>query len=528
MSSHSPSIDLSTQTPGQVSGGVLVLAVGTAGRGGKDASALVVHGTGTGTLPKKAESRILAAAEAVGFTGGAEEFARIPAVDGLKAPSLALVGVGSLDPADLTGQEPHRALESLRRAAGRVLRGLNGKNGGAHVVLGLPAPTPAALTALAEGAWLGAYAFTRHKASELSSPAVPAERVEILAAKRSSENKKALARAASVAAAVNRARDLVNESPNHLYPELFAQEVKAQGSDHKVKVTVYDDAYLRKNGFGGLIGVGQGSARPPRLVKVEYSGGARRAKHLAIVGKGITFDSGGISLKPAAGMEDMKSDMAGAAAAVQAVFAIADLGLPVKATAWLALAENMPSGAAQRPSDIISIYGGRTVEVLNTDAEGRLVMADALALASEDKPDLLLDVATLTGAQVIALGNRVSAVMGADAAREAVVAAAERAGEQVWPMPLPEELLPTLKSQAADLANVGKRPAGMLSAGVFLQQFVGDKDGKQTNDDDARIDWAHIDIAGPAYNGESAWGYTVPKGTGVAVRTLVAVAEHLA
>jgi leucyl aminopeptidase len=235
------------------------------------------------------------------------------------------------------------------------------------------------------------------------------------------------------------------------------------------------------------------------------------------VGKGITFDSGGISIKPAANMEKMKSDMAGAAAVVQALFAIAELSLPVRVTAWLALAENMPSGSAVRPSDVLSIYGGKTVEVINTDAEGRLVLADALVAAQEEEPDLLIDVATLTGAQVAALGYRTSAVMGAPTATRAVMSAAEVAGESMWVMPIPEEVFAGYESKTADLKNTGKPGGGMMGAAAFLRAFVGED-----------VAWAHLDIAGPAYNSEPGYGYITPGGTGVPVRTLVEVAQRMA
>jgi leucyl aminopeptidase len=217
-------------------------------------------------------------------------------------------------------------------------------------------------------------------------------------------------------------------------------------------------------------------------------------------------------------METMKCDMAGAAAVIAAVQAIAELGLPVNVTGWAACAENMPSGSAQRPSDVITIYGGRTVEVLNTDAEGRLVLADALAAASEEKPDVIVDAATLTGAQQVALGSLTGAVMGNDdELRTRVHEAAERSGEAMWPMPLPEELRKSLDSPVADIANMGDRWGGMLVAGIFLKEFVGEG-----------VRWAHLDIAGPAYNEGEPHGYTPKGGTGSAVRTLVAVAEDLA
>ncbi len=240
--------------------------------------------------------------------------------------------------------------------------------------------------------------------------------------------------------------------------------------------------------------------------------------HLGLVGKGITFDSGGLSLKPPAGMVTMKCDMAGAAAVLGAVRAIAVLGIPAKVTAYLAVAENMPSGSAQRPGDVITAYGGRTVEVLNTDAEGRLVMMDALVRCVEDEPEAIVDIATLTGAQLVALGARIAGVMANDDSfRADVAAAAEAAGELVWPMPIGEELRPSLDSPVADLANIGERNGGMMTAAAFLREFV-----------PADLPWAHLDIAGPSFVEGSPWSYNGKGATGFGVRTLVALAERLA
>jgi len=260
-----------------------------------------------------------------------------------------------------------------------------------------------------------------------------------------------------------------------------------------------------------------GSARPPRLVRMTYV--ATKAKSsVALVGKGVTFDTGGISIKPAAGMEAMTSDMAGAAAVVATVVLAATLKLSVNVTATVPMAENMPSGTAQRPGDVLTQYGGTTVEVLNTDAEGRLILADAIVRACEDSPDYLIDTATLTGAQVVALGNRTPGVMGTDAFRDRVAGISQSVGEGGWAMPLPEELRADLDSPIADLANItGNRWAGMLAAAVFLQEFVADG-----------VQWAHIDVAGPAYNTGSAHGYTGKGGTGVPVRTMIAALEDIA
>lgn len=365
---------------------------------------------------------------------------------------------------------------------------------------------------------LGAYSFDRYRADDPSRRA-PVDTV--LVPQGDSERKgaaqAALDRAESIAAGVALARDLVNTTASDLHPADLADTAVRAGKERGLKVQVLDDKALAKDGYGGLTGVGQGAADPPRLVRVAYTH-PRAKRTLAVCGKGITFDSGGLSLKPAQAMMTMKCDMSGAAAVLGALVAIARLKPKVNVVGYLACAENMPGGAAQRPGDVLTTYGGTSVEVLNTDAEGRLVLADALGRALEDKPDLLLDVATLTGAQVVALGTRYFAVMAReDAAREQVVEAAGRAGESAWPMPLPPELRKTLDSSIADIANVaGNRNAGMLVAGTFLAEFVPDTQP-----------WAHLDIAGPAWS-EQVDGYTGKGGTGVAVRTFVQLAGELA
>ena len=258
-------------------------------------------------------------------------------------------------------------------------------------------------------------------------------------------------------------------------------------------------------------------------MKVDYAP-ADAGKHLALVGKGITFDSGGLSLKPASGMVGMKYDMTGAATVLAVALAAARLALPVRVTAWLCLAENMPSGSAIRPNDVLRIRGGRTVEVLNTDAEGRLVLADGLVAAGEEHPDAIVDVATLTGAAMVALGTRYAAVMGSDDLVGDVLAAAKASGELLWPMPLASELRATINSDVADIANAnpGVTAGGMLLAGVFLQEFIG-----RTGDaeDAPRIPWAHLDIAGPAKGPSAPYGFTAKGPSAVSVRALIRLAE---
>ena len=456
-------------------------------------------------LPRDVVAELEALAPALGITGARDEVRTVPAGAHLKAGVLVLTGLGARD---ASGSFP---AETLRRAAGAAVRELTGAS---SVAVALPAADEAEVAAIAEGALLGAYSFTRYRETAAGAKAAgPVATIEVLTSlARGAKAKAAVERAATIAAAGHATRDLVNTAPNDLFPAAFADIAKAAAKGTGVKVTVLDEKALAAGGYGGILAVGQGSSRGPRLVKVSYSPSRPHAK-VALVGKGITFDSGGISIKPAKGMEAMKSDMAGAAAVLHTVLAASRLGLPVAVTGWLCLAENMPSGTAQRPSDVITIRGGKTVEVLNTDAEGRLVMADGLVAAIEENPDVVLDVATLTGAQMVALGTRVSAVMGTESVRSEVVTAAEAAGEQFWPMPLPEELAASMKSKVADIANIGDRFGGMLVAGLFLQEFVGS------------TPWAHLDIAGPSFNEGSAFGYTPVGGTGVAVRTLVELLE---
>jgi leucyl aminopeptidase len=281
-------------------------------------------------------------------------------------------------------------------------------------------------------------------------------------------------------------------------------------------VEVLDERALRRGKFGGIIGVGQGSTRPPRLVRISYRP-KRAVGHIALVGKGITFDSGGLNLKTA-NLTWMKSDMGGAAAVIASTLAVAALKLPVAVTATVPMAENMPSGTSYRPSDILAMRNGSTVEVADTDAEGRLVLADAITRALEDDPDALIEASTLTGGQLVALGTRVIGAMGEPRWRDEVVAAAGLAGEAMWPMPLPDELRADLDSPVADLVNVpADRWASMLVGGRFLAEFVPDG-----------FPWVHLDIAGPAFNNGRARDYTPKGGTGAGVRTIIAAVERFA
>ncbi|MEY4990587.1 MAG: hypothetical protein RIS08_813 [Actinomycetota bacterium] len=311
-------------------------------------------------------------------------------------------------------------------------------------------------------------------------------------------------------------RELINLPANELWPDKLAQEAKSLASGLPIEVEIWDEAKLEQERCGGILSVGKGSVRPPRLVRLSYRGGG---KHISLVGKGITFDTGGLSLKPAEGMVGMKYDMAGSATVLGAILGVATLGLKVDVTAYMCLAENMPSGSATRPGDVITIRNGKTVEVLNTDAEGRLVLADGLSLASEQKPDHIIDVATLTGAARIALGDRYAGVMGYGEAVKLTLSAAQSVNELLWEMPLPPELRTILDSEIADLANVkiGNRAGGMMVGAQFLTDFV-----------PKGASWAHLDIAGPANNDAAPYG-VIPKGaSGIMIRTLIELARQLA
>jgi leucyl aminopeptidase len=438
---------------------------------------------------------------ALGASGAVDELTRIPS-RGDGPAVIAVAGLG--DRADAA---------SLRLAAGSATRQLAGTG---SVAIAIPTTDVGAAEALLEGAGLGAYAFREYR-SESKAPVGQITLHTEFDGVRTD-------RVRSIVAAVARTKDLVNTPPLDLFPERLAAIAVEAADAAGVTARVWDEPALESDGFGGILGVGRGSSRGPRLVRLEYAPAAA-SMHLALVGKGITFDSGGLSLKPMASMVGMKMDMAGAAAVLSAIVALAELEVPIRVTGWLCLAENLPSGTAVRPNDVLRIYGGTTVEVLNTDAEGRLVMADGLAAASAEHPDAIVDVATLTGAQVVALGHRIAGLMGDDALVAQARSAADAVDESVWPMPLPRDLKSLLKSDVADLANtkLGVTVPGMLLAGVFLREFIGTK-----ADSDERIPWAHLDVAGPAYNTGGAWGFTGSGGTGAAVRTLVRLGEDLA
>ena len=394
--------------------------------------------------------------------------------------------------------------ESLRHAAGSVGAKLGRV---ATVSTSLHAvDIDGATRSVVEGFALGQYQFTEYQDSDIAG----SQRLELVGSADADEIATALLTVTHVAWA----RDLVNRPPRDKAPRVIADSFTRLVAHLPIDVTVWGLDELARERCGGVLGVNAGSTEPARMVIAEYAPpGATET--VAIVGKGIVFDSGGLNIKPYEGMKTMKSDMAGAATVLGAVATIAELGLNVRVLAYTPLTENMPSGAANRPGDVLTARNGKTIEVLNTDAEGRLVLADALALAAEQDPSIIVDVATLTGAAHVALGHSYAGLWSNnDLASSHVVAAASQVGEKVWPMPLPAEYRKALDSEVADMKNVGERYGGAITAALFLEEFVGD------------APWVHLDIAGPGWGHEKA-GYVQIGGTGFGVRTLVQLAANI-
>ena len=423
--------------------------------------------------------------------------------------STVLVGLGPA--ADVGPDALRSAAAAFARAAARS------RTASVELLDELPegGDLAGAVDAVVHGIALASYRYHAQRGHSQPAPAA-LERVTVVAGggKKVADR---VARAAAVADAVCWARDLVNEPGGSLTPTALARAARSMARRQKLKVTVLDEAAIRAEGLGGLLGVNRGSEQPPRFVRMTYvPDGASRAT-VALVGKGITFDSGGLSIKTGDGMMTMKDDMGGAAAVLGAMSALRTASPPVTVHAYVPLTDNMTGGDATRPGDVLTIRGGRTVEVLNTDAEGRLVLADALVMASEGRPDVVVDVATLTGACMVALGNRIAGLMGtSDELLAQVEAAGRRTGEAVWRLPLPAEMRPQLDSKVADLKNVvGGRYGGALVAGLFLKEFVGEG-----------IPWAHVDIAGPAWSDDDR-GEVVAGGTGFGVRLLLDLIENL-
>lgn len=418
---------------------------------------------------------------------------------------LLLMGVGS----SMKGSLDWRSIGGQARAAARAV-------GASSLAVRIP-NLDGVLGAVAEGLGLAEYQFKKYKSAKVK--AGPTLKTVTLFAPdlvAGAANRAVVARAGTIVNSVALARDLVNEISAVKTPTYLGTVAKKIARQGGLSCEVWQGARLRKEKMNGIIAVSAGSKEPGALIKLVYKPRGKAKAKVAVVGKGITFDSGGLSLKPGKGMETMKLDMAGAAAVLGLMNALAVLRPAVEVHGFIASAENMPSGTAQRPGDIIRYRNGKTAEVLNTDAEGRLVLADALCLANELKPDAIVDLATLTGACMVALGLRIAGLMGnSDDLAAELIRAGEGAGEKLWRLPLPEEYEEDIRSSIADIKNIGGGYAGTITAALFLKHFVGDSK------------WAHLDIAGPAFTERS--GTFGPRGgTGFGVSTLVAWVESLA
>jgi leucyl aminopeptidase len=446
----------------------------------------------------------LAHLEASEFQGKPEQQIDIPTFGRIKARRLIVVGLGSKADCDSA---------RVRACVAGAIRSALSSNT-KTMALVLPEPLPA-LRAVGEAVVLGAYRFSRYFTGERKPKSELSKVSVVVSRKPTAEQKKQLELGAEVGRAVCIARDAVNEPPNELYPQTLAQIAQRIAKDHGFRVKVLDKKGILAQGMHLHYAVGQGSSHEPRFIHLSYVP-KKKNKKVVFVGKGLTFDSGGLCIKPAPGMGEMKSDMAGAAAVLGLMAAIGATKPPIELHVLVGAAENMPDGAAYRPADVFRSLDGKTVEIINTDAEGRLVLADALAYAVGLEPDVIVDAATLTGAALVALGKTCSAYYATDDKLASLLeAAAREAGESFWRMPLLEELGEQLKSDVADLKHTGDRWGGSITAALFLREFVG------------KVPWVHCDIAGPVL-AERARGAYPKGGTGHAVLTFLNFVERLA
>jgi leucyl aminopeptidase len=501
--------------PAELAADAIVIGVHSPGEGRSDSGLLLA--SGAESIAAAFDGRLSSTLALLGATGSAGEITKLATLGAITAPLVLAVGLG----AEPTGAAP--TPETLRRAAGNAARSLAGSG---SVAFALPlsdddsVSAAPSLRAVVEGAQLGAYRFAGFKSKPQTARKDPVEGIAILVPDaKDSAAQAELDRAAVVAAAVYRTRDWVNTPANQLRPPTFADQIAQAAGEAGLSVEVLDEHALREGGYGGILAVGEGSDAKPRLVRLSYRS-ADATTHMALIGKGITFDTGGYSIKPGSGMWEMKSDMAGAAAVATTMIAIAALRPAIDVDAYIPIAENMVSGSAYRPGDVITMRNGKHVEVLNTDAEGRMILGDAIARASEDSPKYLVETSTLTGGQVIALGKKISGLMGTESLTERIKSVGDAVGEPGWVMPLPDDIRKTMESDVADILQVSagmERSGHMLQGGVFLREFVGEG-----------IDWAHIDIAGPSFSSAEATGYLTKGATGVPVRTLLALIDDVA
>jgi len=479
-----------------------------------EADAIVVNlfegveqpGGATGAIDKVLDGAITSLINRGEIKGKFEEVSVVHTFGRLPARIVAIVGLGHHDDFDV---------DKIRRATGHFCRALRKLNchkiatilhgaGAANIEL------EASAQAITEGAILGLYDFTKYKRPEYKNVD------EVLIVVREKEKvpilEPVVGRGKSIAEATNLARDMGNEPANYMTPSQMAETAKELANKYDLGCRVFDQQDMEAMGMGALLGVAKGSSQPPKLITLTYKGDERSQEALGFLGKGITFDSGGISIKPSEGMGEMKGDMAGAAAVIAALAAIAQLKPRINVTAIVPATENLPSGTALKPGDILKAMNGKTIEVISTDAEGRLILADALSYAVKQGLSPLIDLATLTGACRVALGMSYSGLFGNDRGWvDNVLEAAERTGERMWHMPMPEEYKEQIKSEIADVKNTGNRYGGAITAALFLAEFVD------------KTPWVHIDIAGPRLSHKES-GYIVKGATGVGVRTLVELA----
>ncbi len=434
--------------------------------------------------------------------GKLNEITLLHSMGRLPADKVAILGLGKKE--ELTVNKVRGAIAE----ACRYLRG-KGVTGIAAVITGEGVnkiKTDDAIQAMTEGAVLGLYTFRRYMTKKEDSIGEIKELTIVGKAKKSMEQ--AINRGKIIAESANYARDMVNEPGNYMTPAQMAENARQLAKKYGLKVEVIDRDKMKELGMGGLLGVSQGSQQPPKFIVLSYSGRASKGIDLALVGKGITFDSGGISIKPSENMADMKGDMAGGAAVLAALSALAQLKPAVNVTAFVPATENMPSGTALKPGDIIKAMNGKTIEVLNTDAEGRLILADALSYAVKSGAKAIIDVATLTGSCQIALGKiTTGAFTNNQALLDKVIAAGNEVGEPAWQMPMFDEYKEFIKGDIADIKNTGNRYGGSITAAKFLEEFVN------------KTPWVHLDLTGPDTDKEK--GYMVKGATGVPVRTLI-------